>query len=93
MKEKPIVGTANIPLEEWVSLRVQARKAQILMDDIKEAMKHVELLLTSLTDEKVVVERMQEINDANKSPIFRVIDGKIRIQLPTNETKEDSETE
>ena len=92
MPERTIIGEARIPLEEWVSMRLEAQKARILMNKTKRALAEVEVLLSFLIKERVVLDAMQKFNDQKGRVVFHVIDNRVKIELE-DEAKEDSSSE
>lgn len=86
-----IVGSASIPLEEWMRMRTADEEAAKLKHRCLTAMKQVQTLLSFLLkagDEevgKLLAKTIYEFNSQSDVAVFRVEDGVVYIELLEDE--------
>lgn len=85
--DSKIVGSASIPLEEWVRMRNIAQEAQTMKQNTLEALKHVQVLLSFLLKGsgeemgKALAKTIVDFNMQSDVAAFMIENGKVSIKL------------
>lgn len=85
-----MVGTVTISLADFESLRKQADSGSKVSEEIVKAAKELEVFLSFLVTRENIDEHIEEFNSYSKKCKIKIIEGRAKIQIISNEEPTES---